>query len=146
MGHKSCTIGALSTIANSASIIATATRDKNTAARLATWPTSHSLHPGCGALAAEQKVGRSQGPAQVMPDALFVNGVETLLGIKSDCLDRFPFAMGVPGKDTALIQIGGFQLKASLVTASSILQSEIERRSRTQGARPGALAAWQARV
>ena len=33
--------------------------------------------------------------------------------------------------------------KASLVTASSILQSEIERRSHTQGARPGALAAWQ---
>jgi AraC family transcriptional regulator len=35
--------------------------------------------------------------------------------------------------------------KASLVTASSILQSEIERLSRAQakGARPGALAAWQ---
>jgi AraC-like DNA-binding protein len=33
--------------------------------------------------------------------------------------------------------------KALLATASSILQSEIERRSRTQGARPGALAAWQ---
>ena len=33
--------------------------------------------------------------------------------------------------------------KASLVTASSILQSEIERRSHTQGARSGALAAWQ---
>jgi AraC-like DNA-binding protein len=33
--------------------------------------------------------------------------------------------------------------KASLSTASSILQSEIERRSRTKGARPGALAAWQ---
>jgi len=33
--------------------------------------------------------------------------------------------------------------KVSLVTASSILQSEIERRSRTKGARPGALAAWQ---
>jgi AraC-like DNA-binding protein len=33
--------------------------------------------------------------------------------------------------------------KASLVTASSILQSEIERRSRAKGARPGALAAWQ---
>src|SRR6266481_4968593 len=33
--------------------------------------------------------------------------------------------------------------KASLATASSILQSEIERRSRTKGARPGALAAWQ---
>ena len=33
--------------------------------------------------------------------------------------------------------------KASLATASSILQSEIERRSHTQGARPGALAAWQ---
>ena len=32
--------------------------------------------------------------------------------------------------------------KASLATASSILQSEIERRSR-KGARPGALAAWQ---
>ena len=31
--------------------------------------------------------------------------------------------------------------KASLATASSILQSEIERRSRTKGARPGALAA-----
>src|SRR5258706_7650446 len=35
--------------------------------------------------------------------------------------------------------------KASLATASSILQSEIERRSRAKGARPGALAlaAWQ---
>jgi AraC family transcriptional regulator len=33
--------------------------------------------------------------------------------------------------------------KMSLATASSILQSEIERRSRTKGARPGALAAWQ---
>ena len=33
--------------------------------------------------------------------------------------------------------------KASLATASSILQSEIERRSRGKGARPGALAAWK---
>ena len=33
--------------------------------------------------------------------------------------------------------------KASLATASSVLQSEIERRSRAKGARPGALAAWQ---
>jgi AraC family transcriptional regulator len=33
--------------------------------------------------------------------------------------------------------------KASLVTASSILQSEIERCSRAKGARPGALAGWQ---
>ena len=33
--------------------------------------------------------------------------------------------------------------KASLARASSILQSEIERRSRPKGARPGALAAWQ---
>ena len=33
--------------------------------------------------------------------------------------------------------------KASLVTASSILQSEIERRSRAKGARPSPLAAWQ---
>ena len=33
--------------------------------------------------------------------------------------------------------------KASLATASSILQSEIERHSRAEGARPGALAAWQ---
>ncbi|WP_050043937.1 AraC family transcriptional regulator [Bradyrhizobium sp. LTSPM299] len=33
--------------------------------------------------------------------------------------------------------------KASLATASSILQSEIERRSRPKGARPGALAGWQ---
>ena len=33
--------------------------------------------------------------------------------------------------------------KASLATASSILQSEIERRSRGKGARPGALAPWQ---
>ena len=33
--------------------------------------------------------------------------------------------------------------KASLATASSILQSEIERRSPAKGARPGALAAWQ---
>src|SRR4029077_7520240 len=33
--------------------------------------------------------------------------------------------------------------KASLATASSILQSEIERRSRAKGAGPGALAAWQ---
>ena len=33
--------------------------------------------------------------------------------------------------------------KASLATASSILQSEIERRSRATCARPGALAAWQ---
>jgi AraC family transcriptional regulator len=33
--------------------------------------------------------------------------------------------------------------KASLATASSILQSEIERRSRAKGARPGALTAWQ---
>ena len=32
---------------------------------------------------------------------------------------------------------------ASLVRASSILQSEIERRSRAKGSRPGALAAWQ---
>jgi len=33
--------------------------------------------------------------------------------------------------------------KASLATASSILQSEIERRSCAKNARPGALAAWQ---
>jgi AraC family transcriptional regulator len=33
--------------------------------------------------------------------------------------------------------------KASLATASSILQSEIERRSRPKGARPGALAGWR---
>ena len=33
--------------------------------------------------------------------------------------------------------------KASLVTASSILQSAIERRSRAKGARPNPLAAWQ---
>ena len=33
--------------------------------------------------------------------------------------------------------------KASLATASSILQSEIERHSCAKGARPGALAAWQ---
>jgi AraC family transcriptional regulator len=33
--------------------------------------------------------------------------------------------------------------KASLATASSILQSEIERRSRAKGVRPGALAGWQ---
>ena len=33
--------------------------------------------------------------------------------------------------------------KASLAAASSILQSEIERRSRAKGTRPGALAAWQ---
>lgn len=33
--------------------------------------------------------------------------------------------------------------KASLATASSILLSEIERRSRAKGGRPGALAAWQ---
>ena len=35
------------------------------------------------------------------------------------------------------------EAKASLVTPSSILRSEIERRSRARGARPGALAAWQ---
>jgi AraC-like DNA-binding protein len=33
--------------------------------------------------------------------------------------------------------------KASLAAASSILQSEIERRSRAKGTRPGRLAAWQ---
>ena len=33
--------------------------------------------------------------------------------------------------------------KASLVTASSILQSEIERRSRAKGSKSGALAGWQ---
>jgi AraC family transcriptional regulator len=33
--------------------------------------------------------------------------------------------------------------RASLAAASSILQSEIERRSPAKGARPGALAAWQ---
>jgi AraC family transcriptional regulator len=33
--------------------------------------------------------------------------------------------------------------KASLVTASSILQSEIERRSRPKGSKSGALAGWQ---
>ena len=33
--------------------------------------------------------------------------------------------------------------KTSLATASSILQSEIERRSRAKGARTGGLAAWQ---
>jgi AraC family transcriptional regulator len=33
--------------------------------------------------------------------------------------------------------------KALLVTASSILQSEIEHRSHAKGARPGALAGWQ---
>jgi AraC family transcriptional regulator len=33
--------------------------------------------------------------------------------------------------------------KASLATASSVLQSEIERGSHAKGARPGALAAWQ---
>jgi AraC family transcriptional regulator len=37
----------------------------------------------------------------------------------------------------------GEAAKASLATASSILQSEIERCSRAKGARPGALAAWQ---
>ena len=35
------------------------------------------------------------------------------------------------------------EAKASLVTASSILRSEIERRSRAKGARPGPLVAWQ---
>jgi len=35
------------------------------------------------------------------------------------------------------------EAKASLATASSILQSEIERCSRARAARPGALAAWQ---
>ena len=45
------------------------------------------------------RMGWSRGPAQGgrMPDALFVNVVETLLGVKSDCLDRFPFTMSVPG-------------------------------------------------
>src|SRR6266404_3346347 len=33
--------------------------------------------------------------------------------------------------------------KSSLATASSVLRSEIERRSRAKGTRPGALAAWQ---
>jgi AraC-like DNA-binding protein len=33
--------------------------------------------------------------------------------------------------------------RASLTMASSIMQSEIERRSRAKGARPGALAGWQ---
>ena len=33
--------------------------------------------------------------------------------------------------------------EAALATASSILQSEIERRSRAKGVRPGALAGWQ---
>jgi hypothetical protein len=33
--------------------------------------------------------------------------------------------------------------KASLVTASSVLQSEIERSSGANGSRPGALAGWQ---
>ena len=33
--------------------------------------------------------------------------------------------------------------KTSLATTSSILHSEIDRRSRAKGARPGALAAWQ---
>src|SRR5260370_33436105 len=33
--------------------------------------------------------------------------------------------------------------KASIVTASSILQSEIERSSGANGSRPGALAGWQ---
>jgi AraC family transcriptional regulator len=33
--------------------------------------------------------------------------------------------------------------KASLATASTILQSEIERRSGTHGSKPGALAGWQ---
>jgi AraC family transcriptional regulator len=37
----------------------------------------------------------------------------------------------------------GEAAKASLVAASSILQSEIERRSPAKGVRPGALAAWQ---
>jgi len=37
----------------------------------------------------------------------------------------------------------GEAAKASLATASSLLQSEIERRSRAKSARPGALAAWQ---
>jgi AraC family transcriptional regulator len=37
----------------------------------------------------------------------------------------------------------GEAAKASLTTASSILRSEIERRSRAKSARPGALAAWQ---
>jgi AraC family transcriptional regulator len=37
----------------------------------------------------------------------------------------------------------GVAAKASLAAASSILQSEIERRSLTKGVRPGALADWQ---
>jgi AraC family transcriptional regulator len=37
----------------------------------------------------------------------------------------------------------GEAAKASLARASSILQSEIERHSRTKGVRPGALAGWQ---
>jgi AraC family transcriptional regulator len=47
--------------------------------------------------------------------------------------------------ETARREIDGDReaAKASLVTASSILQSEIDRRSSGNGARPGALASWQ---
>jgi AraC family transcriptional regulator len=47
--------------------------------------------------------------------------------------------------DTARRELDGDReaAKASLVTASSILQSEIERSSGANGSRPGALAGWQ---
>ena len=45
--------------------------------------------------------------------------------------------------ETAKRELEREPAKASLATASSILQSEIERRSRAKGARPGALAPWQ---
>ena len=65
--------------------------------------TSFSCQPDIG----EKWPGRK--PPAPGSRCIFVNSIETLLGIKSDRLDRFPFAMGVPGRHTALIQIGGFQ-------------------------------------
>ena len=55
-----------------------------------------------------------------------MNGVETLLGVKSDCLDRFPFTMGVPGKDAALIQIGGFQFVLGPPLLNHCLEPHVE--------------------
>ena len=49
----------------------------------------------------------------------------------------------MPGGPRTNRERDGEAAKASLATASSILQSEIERRSRAKGIRPGALAAWQ---
>ena len=71
-----------------------------------------------------RKAGHEDRPRWRVPDALFVNVVETLPGVKFDGLDRLPLTIGVPGVDAALVQIGGLQF----VLASPLLDHRFEPR------------------